>query len=444
MSRAVKTLIPFGYTAATARFPSYADNRHLFTGGPTRSGKGATIIVPVLLLVPHSVVVIDPKGQNAAVTARRRRAMGQRVLCLNPFGLHSEAPWHLPRDRFNPLAAFDIRNPNIVANIAALAQALILTQGREPYFDDTARDLVTALMLHLIDTEGKAATLGKMRRMLTDIAARSAAGAKHLLAMNESPHRFVAQPSGRFKDVEARDIAAAINTAITQTAFLDDPALTDPKTGTLSASDFDLMQLKEQPTTVYLILPGRYMDTYARFLRLLITSAIDHITAVPGGHPVLMILDEFARLEQLPAVVSAFGFAAGFNLQLWPFLQDMPQLDAMYGKHAMSLLANCGMVQFFTPVDMQTADYIQRRGGNRTRMSQSRSYDGTLWKWQTGVSRGEQREPLLPIERIMSLPPDESLVFFAGTHDPLLAGRAPYWQIPRLAGMFDPDPYHMT
>jgi hypothetical protein len=24
----------------------------------------------------------------------------------------------------------------------------------------------------------------------------------------------------------------------------------------------------------------------------------------------------------------------------------------------------------------------------------------------------------------------------------LLAGRAPYWTIPRLAGMFDPDPYH--
>jgi hypothetical protein len=49
----------------------------------------------------------------------------------------------------------------------------------------------------------------------------------------------------------------------------------------------------------------------------------------------------------------------------------------------------------------------------------------------------------LPFEHMMSLPPDQSVVFFAGKHDPLIAGRHPYWEIPRLKGQFDPDPYHM-
>jgi len=434
--------VPFGYTAATRRFPSYADNRHLCTIGPTRSGKGATVIIQALLQAPHSVVVVDSKGQNAAVTVRRRRAMGQEVFVLNPFRLHTGSPWNLPCHRFNPLAAFDIKNPNVVADIAALSQALILTQGREPYFDDTARDLVTALMLHLIATQGKKATLGAMRKMLTDIAARGKDAAALLVAMSHSPHRFVAQPIGRFRDDEARDISSAINTAITQTAFLDDPALTDPEKGALSASDFDLHQLKSRPTTVYLILPGRYMDAYARFLRLLITAALDHITAAPGGYPVLMILDEFARLEHLPAVSNAFGFAAGFNLQLWPFLQDLPQLQELYGKKGMSLLANCGMVQFFTPSEMETAEYLQRRGGLTTGESRSRNYTGAFLKQGRGESRSEARVPLLPIERVMSLPPEHSVVFFAGRHDPLIAERVPYWRIPRLAGLFDPDPYH--
>ena len=97
--------------------------------------------------MPHSVVVIDPKGQNAAVTARHRRAMGQEVFVVNPFGLHSGAPWKLPRHRYNPLSYLDIHSPNVVADAAALSQALILTQGRDPYFDDTARDLVTTLIL---------------------------------------------------------------------------------------------------------------------------------------------------------------------------------------------------------------------------------------------------------------------------------------------------------
>jgi len=306
--------IPFGYTPGSARFPSYADNRHLCTTGPTRSGKGATVIVQALLQVTHSVVVIDPKGQNAAVTARRRRAMGQDVFVLNPFGLHTGAPWHLPQHRYNPLAAFNIARPNIVADIAALSQALILTQGREPYFDDTARDLVTALMLHLIATRGKAATLGQVRKCLTDIAARNEAASQLLTAMGRSPHRFIAQPIGRFNDAEARDISSAINTAITQTAFLDDPAFTDPLCGALSASDVDLTQLKQKPTTLYLILPGRYMDAYARFLRLLITAALDHITAVPGGHPVLMSSHGWStcrrsqmRLAFPPASIYSFG-----------------------------------------------------------------------------------------------------------------------------------------
>lgn len=434
--------IPYGYTAAQGTFPCYLDNRHLITFGPTRSGKGASVIVQALLQCPHSMLVVDPKGQNAAVTARHRRAMGQDVYILNPFGLHGGDPWRLGRHRYNPLARFDLKSPNIVADVAALSQALILTQGKEPYFDDTARDLTTTTALHLIWTMGAQATLGHVRKAITDIAARGKAAAELLVAMSNSPHAFIRQPIGRFKDAEARDISSAINTAITQTAFLDDPALSDPAHGTLSGSDFDLMQLKRKPTTVYLILPGRYMDAYARFLRLIITSALDQLTAEPGGHPVLFILDEFARLEHLPAVSNAFGFAAGFNIQLWPFLQDLPQLEALYGKKWMSLLANCGLIQFFTPTDLQTAEFLQRRGGMWTGENRSRSYSGVLWRGQQSESRSDHRVALLPTEQVMSLPPEHSIVFFAGTHDPLVAGRRQYWEIPRLEGLFDPDPYH--
>jgi type IV secretion system protein VirD4 len=434
--------IPYGYTADRGTFPSYTADRHLITFGANRSGKATTIIVQALLEVPHSVLVVDPKGQLAAITARRRREMGHTVCFLNPFGLHGGAPWKLPRHRYNPLTHMNIASPNIVADMAALSQGLILTQGREPYFDDTARDLISALDLYLVSTLGPKATLGHMRKMVTDIAARGKEAAELLVAMGKSPHAFIRQPIGRFRDAEARDISSAINTAITQTAFLDDPAMTDPTRGTLSASDFELIQLKRKPTTVYLILPGLYMDAYSRFLRLIITSAIDQFTSEPGGYPVLMILDEFARLEHLPAVSSAFGFAAGFNLQLWPFLQDLPQLETVYGKKAMSFLANCGLVQFFTPNDLETAEYLQRRGGMTTGESRSRTYGGSFWKKERSESRSEARVPLLPFEHMMSLPQEQSVVFFAGKHDPLVVGRTPYWQIPRLAGMFDPDPYH--
>lgn len=436
--------IPYGYNHKRRTFSAYTDNRHLCTIGPTRSGKGASVIVQTLLQAPHSMVVIDPKGQNAAVTARHRRKMGQEVYVLNPFGLFKDIPWGLSRDRYNPLAHLDINDPNVVAKAGALAQAMIVTAGREPYFDDTARDLIKTLILYLVSTLGKRATLAHLRKMVTNIAARGSEAAMLLTDMGRSPYPFVSQPIDRFKNDEARDISSAINSAITQTAFLDDPAFSDEEArGTLTGSDFDFTQLKQKPTTIYLILPGGFIDDYTRFLRLMITAAIGAVTAEPGGHPVLMILDEFARLEALPAVTSAFSFAAGFNLQLWPFVQDIGQLQHLYGKEWMTILANCGLVQFFTPTDIDTADYLQRRGGTMIGESRSRTYTGKVWKAEQSESRSETRMPLLPPERTMSMPADQSLVFFAGKHEPMLAERQSYWTIPRLGGLYDPDPYHL-
>ncbi|HEY7387104.1 MAG TPA: type IV secretory system conjugative DNA transfer family protein [Bryobacteraceae bacterium] len=435
--------IPYGYNPLRKTFPSYVGDRHLCTFGPARSGKGATLIAQALMRAVHSAVVIDPKGQNAAVTARARRAMGQDVFALNPFGLHTGAPWHLPRNRFNPLSQLDLSDANVAAKGRAIAQAMIVTEGRDPYFDETGRDFTMMTNLHVVETHGKDGTLAHTRKIITDIASRSAEGARHLIRMSKSPYPFISQPAGRFRDPEARDIASAINTAVTQTAFLDDPALTHPRTGTLTGSDIDLAQLKRKPMTYYVILPGELLQSYGSFLRLLITACINQVISAPGGYPVLMILDEFARLENLPVVTSAFSFAAGYNFQLWPFLQDLAQLQHVYGKEWSSILSACGMTQFFTPVDMETAEYIQRRGGTMTGETRSRNYTGTLIKRPQGESRSEARIPLLPIERVMSMAPDESLVFFAGRHEPLLAGRRPYWTIPRLAGLYDPDPFHM-
>src|ERR1041384_3197780 len=107
-----KPAVPYGYNPDRGTFSVYTDNRHLITFGPTRSGKGTTVIVQTLLQAPHSIICIDPKGQNAAITARRRSELGD-VFVLNPFGLHTDEPWCLPRHRYNPIAHFKITDNNV-------------------------------------------------------------------------------------------------------------------------------------------------------------------------------------------------------------------------------------------------------------------------------------------------------------------------------------------
>jgi Type IV secretory system Conjugative DNA transfer len=49
-----------------------SDDRHFVTIPGARSGKGQSAIIPNLCLYPGSVVCLDPKGENASLTAARR------------------------------------------------------------------------------------------------------------------------------------------------------------------------------------------------------------------------------------------------------------------------------------------------------------------------------------------------------------------------------------
>lgn len=73
------------------------DDRHLWNSAQNRSGKGTGLIIPNLCLWPGSAVIIDPKGENAAITARNRALLdGHQAIALDPFNeakLPSELGW---------------------------------------------------------------------------------------------------------------------------------------------------------------------------------------------------------------------------------------------------------------------------------------------------------------------------------------------------------------
>ena len=100
-------------TGRTGRRLSYTLNRHVICFGPTRSGKGVCLEIPDLLRLgaggrdnePLSIISIDPKGQNAAVTARFRNQISDLIF-INPLNLLG-----LGSSGFNPLARLDPDSP---------------------------------------------------------------------------------------------------------------------------------------------------------------------------------------------------------------------------------------------------------------------------------------------------------------------------------------------
>src|SRR5262245_15542350 len=104
-----KTPLGFGFgdptTTPSSGFmdPILMENEgHLITIAPTGAGKGVGCIVPALLRYQGPVIVVDPKGENVAITARRRGEMGHTVVVLDPIGVTDQ-----PSASLNPLQLLD-------------------------------------------------------------------------------------------------------------------------------------------------------------------------------------------------------------------------------------------------------------------------------------------------------------------------------------------------
>ena len=113
--------------ALGGRMLFHSGKAHLLTVAPARKGKGISVVIPNLLHWQGSVFVTDPKGELAAVTGpHRQHTFGQKVVVLNPWGLHG-----LPQHRYNPLAYLvdlyddEVRRRGLTEEVAALEHAAI-------------------------------------------------------------------------------------------------------------------------------------------------------------------------------------------------------------------------------------------------------------------------------------------------------------------------------
>lgn len=442
--------IPLGYFHGSEGLTPlhYKGDRHLITIAPTRSGKGTTAQIPTLLEHSASLFMIDPKGENAAIVANHRQSnLRHEVFVVNPFGVLREdftKLGFLRSARFNPLAALNPKSETYNAEVAALCEALIIGEfgSKDSHWTDSARDLVAARILWACKFgRPEEKTLPAVRDFLTLDQAAFIEAIATMSACNDVPIRNKAM---RF--LKAREeLDSIISTAQTQTAFLDDPCLRE----SLCGNDFYFLSLKRKKISVFLILPAKLIPAYARWFRLLVVSALDALmsTEEKGDQPVVLMLDEFASLGHLSSVENAMGLAAGFGVQLWPFVQDIHQLEDIYTKRWKSFLANAGVQMYFTPNDMDTAEFISKRAGNMTiQVTSSSSREISRGERQHGFSGistsvSEVGVPLIEPHKVFGLPSSEGLIFLAGCEDTLRYTRSNYMYNPRYAWMWFPNPY---
>ena len=133
-------MIFFGHSLHDQHWPvGVKDDRMVMTLAGNGGGKGESAIIPNLLTYPGSVFVNDTKQQNAAVTARARRAMGHDVFVLAPFAKETA---HL-----NPLAGLDPEAADYVEGIKGIAEALVIAgEGKDRVWSEWSKIVIEGLI----------------------------------------------------------------------------------------------------------------------------------------------------------------------------------------------------------------------------------------------------------------------------------------------------------
>lgn len=397
----------------TGKLLRYDGPAHLLTLAPTRAGKGVGTVIPNLLLAERSVLVIDPKGENAKITGEARKRFGA-VHILDPFGVTG-----MPASAYNPLGRLDPESPDLGEDAASLAEALVMDppgQVSEAHWNEEAKALLAGLIMFAVAHEDQdRKTLATVREYLT-LPPEKFRALLELMQDSAAAGGLIARAANRFLGKSDREAASVMSSAQRHTHFLDSPRIV----AATARSDFQFSALRHDLTSIFLVLPPNRLDAYSRWLRLLVAQALQDIARDAEAaqassqrlkQPALFLLDEFAALGRLEAVERAMGLMAGYGLQLWPILQDMSQLKDLYGARANTFVANAGVLQTFGVNDFETAKWLSQMIGRETMGYQTESHKpGDAPSTSYNVTARDLMTP----DEIMQIPPHVQLLRVQG------------------------------
>jgi len=405
------------------RFLTFGGSEHVIVEAPTRSGKGTGIVIPNLLTWQGSVVVLDVKRENYDASAGFRAHYGQDVYLFNPTDREGRTA------RYNPLAYINRDDPDdVIIELQKIATMLFVAPDHgEAFWSNGARTGFAGVGAWIAETSDEPLTMGAIYRHLNQGDARGffkkelgnpslilSVGCRTALA------DFAGGSDNSFADVKK---------TITNVLGLWLNPLVDAAT---AASDFDLRQLRKRPISIYLGVSPDELDRIAPLYNLLFQQLIDlNVRELPGETtpiPVLVILDEFARLGRASVIASAFSYVAGYGIRLLPVIQSRSQLRGVYGEHvADEIVANCGVEVAFTPKELRVANDLSERIGyvGQDSITKSLTINGLLANRSKSIS--EQRRALMLPQELMQFSAGK-LVLLRGGIPPIIGSKIAYFR----------------
>ncbi len=326
---------------------------HLMTIAPTGAGKGVSCIIPTLLRFPGPTIVVDPKGENYAVTAARRGELGQQIILLDPMGITGATR----PSSLNPLDLVDPSQPIAIDDAASLSSllggGLEKQDPRNLFWYQRGEQLVTGLIQHIaVSRTGDRRNLSELRRLLNLPADKFIEMVSS--EMQSSPDTNVQSVAGMLTNPAVEMVGSFMGMAQNNLEFLRGQLVH----GATAESSFSLDAVtRGDPLSIYLVIPPDKLESHRNLLRVWIGVLMAALMRrrAPVPHPTLFVLDEAAQLGTLDQLRQAITLMRGYGLQTWSFWQDLSQLQNLYPSDWATMYNNCRVHQSFGFTNLQAA-----------------------------------------------------------------------------------------
>jgi len=419
-------------------------NRHVLICGPTRSGKSVSCILPTLLEYRGATIVNDIKGELLAQTGAWRKAHIGPVIRWEPGALSGSAAW-------NPLLNVRLATPYEIADAHNIGLMLIDIRGhgldRLDHWQKAAVPLLAGLILYelyaareLTAALAEAITLEEdscpwlhpddrrptpvIAASLGDVALRFSdpnhdADADLFEDMrnnaynNGRPHPFIAAEGAAQINRSDRERSGVTSTLRTFLTLFYDPIVS----ANTSVSDFRLSDISDlaQPLNIFIVTLPNDSVRLRPLVRLFLTMALRSLMAAPliyvhgqprspHRHETLFVGDELPELGKLEEVETSLAKCASWGIKFLMGIQDVTQLNGIYGL-GHSILANTHTKVFFPTGDLSTAKMLSESTGTKTEQTPHTTIMGRRLGFMGQVTKNIQAtsRPLMTPGEILTM-----------------------------------------
>lgn len=412
-------------------------------GAGTRSGKGASVVIPNLLEWQDSLIVLDIKQECFNITSKyRKEVLKQEVFLFAPFSFKTH--------KFNPLYYVDLSAPEGSTDLMGIAEILFPTDaisGAEGHFNNVAQSLFIALSKslwifqrhnvkfleeHLLPS---IFSIGNLFEMYSTI---SIGDISETLTENLELEKLDQSGKMLCKDAIAKlrsfmllgdeGKASVISTFEKQLKLFSLPVI---KNAT-DDNSFDFKDMRRKKMTIYLSVEPKDVKIASLILNLFFNCAIKvNLSENPDFKPdlkynLLMILDEFPAIGNISYIKEAAGYIAGYKLQLLTIFQNVSQLNEIYGMQGRkTLLANHSCKIVFAPNEQDDAEYFSNEIAYITTHSVSESRSQGIRTSSHGESASQAKRALMLPQELKQMPFREEIVLLNG-ENPIKCEKALY------------------